>query len=184
MERRSGAGDLKGGLKEWCLDPKTGLKEGPERQMRADGSLLESHTNRHGKAHGTGDLYGENGEKIGVATFDENGTLVSQRMTLDGLKSVVKFVNKKAAGQQVPFRIEVIDLHNLDFEVLLEGKTPNEAADRYIRENAPRNPQICQMFHIQGVSIETIRVRYVNEKKEILSQLTIARDECVAVPGK
>jgi hypothetical protein len=183
-KRQSGAGDLKGGLKEWCVDSSTGLKEGPERQFRADGSLLATSTNSHGKAHGTGDLYGGNGEKIGESTFDEKGVLVSQRMTLEGLKSVVNHVNKVSREQKRPFILEAIDLHTLAFEVRHESAIPNEGFDRYLRENPPRNPEICQMFQIQGVNIETIRVHYVNGKQETLGRTTIARDDCAATPGK
>jgi len=167
-----------GGTRDFCVDVVTGLKEGPEREIRANGKLAGEGTNHAGKRDGVARVYDDDGNFAGQAIF-ENGKMKSMRMTAEGLRIMVDKLNARFMTADAPNRLSVIDENTLAFDTVVKRESqfsPEEKAR--FRDILRNDPRMCQFFPGMGVNEVRMNVKTSNGMELDSFKLTAA--ECTA----
>jgi len=167
-----------GGTRDFCVDVVSGLKEGPERELRANGNLAGEGTNHAGKRDGVARVYDEGGNFVGQALF-EQGTMKSMRMTVEGMRILVDKVNAKFATADAPNRLSVIDENTLAFETVVKRESqfsPEEKAR--FRDILRNDPRMCRFF--PGMGVNEVRMNAKTSSGLELDSFTITAAECTA----
>lgn len=167
-----------GGAFEFCVDSSTGLKEGPERQFRPNGSLAAEGVNRADKPEGVVRLYGEDGILMGEMLY-ENGRVKSTHMTLAGLRYQADRQNARFRAANKAYLISVIDERTLMWDMRVEHSAPLSPDEKAImRDLFQKDPDRCRI--LAGMGVETINFRILSPKAELLDQFALSASECKA----
>jgi len=165
---------------EWCVDAKTGLPEGPDRETKADGRVAVG-ANVAGKHHGIVRLYDTKGVLVGEMTY-EHGEFRSMRMTVAGLNQYVEKLNQGYRSSGSPFSIRVIDERTLGFDYRFSDANAVTGAERLDEFKSFARTNFCELLK-KGklLQVESFQVRVFNDKSaKPQMETSLSRSECAA----
>jgi hypothetical protein len=166
------------GTWEFCVDAATGLKEGPERQSRPNGSLEGEGTNHAGKREGVARVYGDDGTLMAEMHY-EKGEMKSMHMTLAGLRYQTDKQNARYVAASKPYHLSVIDERTLVLDVKVASETPPGPDEtKRFHDQFRGDPDVCRIF--PGLGIDAIQFRILTAKATQIAKFTLTAAECGA----
>jgi len=171
------------GTAQFCVDTATGLKEGPERQTRPNGSVEGEGANHAGKKHGVARTYAEDGTLMAEMEYQQ-GELKTMHMTPAGLRYQVDRINKQYLANKEPYHLSLSDERTLVWDTIVEREAPSTPDEKKkFRDTFRGNRAVCRMF--SGMGLGSITFRVLTTKGTELDTFTTTAADCgAAQPAK
>jgi hypothetical protein len=160
---------------EFCRDRKSGWREGPYREIAANGVILKQAHYKADKLDGQMRSFDERGQLKSVSEYSA-GTLVVSRMTQAAMEEVARKMNARARKAGETWRLSVRDEHTM-VQTTPVAATSSLLDAETVRARAVADPRVCGMFrHV--MNLETMVARYVDEVGQERLVVPIRRSDC------
>jgi hypothetical protein len=176
MERQSHKPDDKSLTAQWCRDPKTGLREGPMRILRDNGSVEADAQYRDGKLEGPYRIYGADGQVALITTYAK-GIKLEERMTRAGFETIIREQNAQAEKDGKNWRMALVDDHTARYTVRVSAPFSWFTDAQETRARLLADPRLCALFGIPA-GLHTVIARYENGRGEELATIPLTRADC------
>lgn len=161
--------------RQYCLDPKSGLKEGPERVWHSNGKLNAEGSNRQGVEDGISRFYDEAGVLMFEVTFVA-GESKSGHVTSEGLTAMLGNLETRASMRTLNTRVSLpggwtirYDVHSPE-ELLMPEPRPLDAGDY--------KAMACDIFAMPFDNPFVVQLRQVDGSGKVQREQQFTREDC------
>jgi len=167
-------GSSASGRHQICVDPKTGLQEGPAFEWHANGKVAVEGHYRRGKMQGPYRMFNDDGEMLFETQFDQ-GIPKSGHLTSVGLKFIIGPLASDASTRFMLIEVSAPDDSTIRYDV----KLPPEAIPPEYKElDSPANREMaCDVFHMPFDNV-TVQLRYLERDGKVSREARFTRKDC------
>jgi hypothetical protein len=146
---------------EWCVRTDNGVRHGPQRELRADGTVAILGMNVDGEKHGTARLYDEKGVLLTEMVF-EHDRITSDHMTLAGLQRIMAQMNERAHAKNMPTTFRAIDEATVGIDFRFPDASAQTGGEKLAGFRQHVQKTFCGLFDGRTKQLELFRVRVFN----------------------
>lgn len=164
-------------IEEYCVDFRTRQRHGPTRTLELDGSLAGEGRYESGHIEGAYRLFLANGQVSKIIEYSK-GRKVSERLTVAGLRDMVRKGNESLKGGTTKSTLEMVNDHTVMQTTVVPALPPGVKDDaEVLRKMVLGNPAICKSFVIP--SPMTLYVaRYVYGDGREIARIDVTLAHC------
>lgn len=169
---------------ESCVLADSGVKQGPARELRPDGTLVATGTNNNGKPDGIARIYNEQEVLMGELTYD-HGNVTGQHFTLTGLEGYANEMNERLRAEHKPYTVRAINEATLGVDFRFADASARTGGDRLADFQRHVLKSFCALFGGTRRQLQTIRIQVFNAREETpQTDYPMTRADCAAAPPR
>jgi hypothetical protein len=167
--------DPDAGRQQFCVDPKTGMKEGPVVQWHDNGKLAIEGSHLNDKIHGKSRYYAPSGELMIEAEF-EHGQQVKGRLTAAGLRQMQGNLETRATMHSMLVQVSIPEDWTLRYDVTdVAAEMPPELKTEKAEES---RVMACEIFRSPFDNDFVVQLRHVDGAGKVLREKKLLRKDC------
>lgn len=157
--------DPEAGLQQFCVDPKTGMKEGPHVQWHGNGKVAIEGSHLHDKIHGKSRFYDPSGELMMEGEFAQ-GEMVKATLTAAGLRYMQGNLETRATRHSMLVQVSIPEDWTIRYDVTdVTAQMPPEMRAEKAQES---REMACAIFGAPFDNDFVVQLRHVDGAGKVL----------------
>lgn len=163
------------GRQQFCVDPKTGMKEGPHVQWHDNGKVAIEGSHLHDKIHGKSRFYAPSGDLMMEGEFDQ-GEQVRASLTAAGLRYMQGNLETRASMHSMLVQVSIPEDWTIRYDVTdVTAQMPPEMVAQKAQES---REMACAIFGAPFDNDFVVQLRHVDGAGKVLREEKLLRKDC------